>query len=57
MQTWSLKRYVELYGVERAAQVWGVKHQAVSTALKNDRNITIKYSVGEFSVEEKKYLK
>ena len=57
MQTWSLKRYVQLYGVERTAEVWGVRHQAVSAAIKSNRTITITYSNDYFSVTEEKTLK
>ncbi len=57
MQTWSLERYVELHGSKNAAKIWGVERQAVETAIKSNRTITIKLDKGYYSVEEEKTLK
>jgi hypothetical protein len=56
MQSWSLKKFVELYGLEKAILIWGVSRQAIEKAISKGRSIQIVYIDGKYSVHEKKCL-
>jgi len=56
MQSWSLKKFVDEFGCIKASKVWGVSHQAVLSAVCNDRDIRIVELDGIYSVHESKLL-
>ena len=56
MQSWSLKKFVDEFGCIKASKVWGVSHQAVLSAIGNEREIRIVLVDGDYEVHESKRL-
>jgi hypothetical protein len=56
MQSWSLKKFVDINGVVFTGELWGVSHQAVSGAIKSKRNIKVTLIDGVYEIFETKQL-
>lgn len=56
MQSWSLARFVSIYGPRRAGEVCGMSRQAVESALNIGREINIVAIDGFYEVHETKQL-
>lgn len=56
MQSWSLDKFVDEYGVNHARLIWGVSRHAVEKALDSDRKIQVVHVNGHYHVWEGKLL-
>lgn len=56
MQSWNLDKFVDEFGGQAAADVWNVTHQAVSFAIRTERDIQITLIDGVYEVHESKVL-
>ena len=56
MRSWNLCSFVDEFGGQSAADVWGVSQQAVSMAVRNERNIQFILLDGFYEVRESKIL-
>jgi len=57
MRSWNLDKFVDEYGGQAAADVWDVTHQAVSHAIRAERDIQIVLIEGVYEVRESKILR
>lgn len=53
---WTLKKFVSEFGTIKAGQAWGKTHQAVQSALKAKRNITIELADGWYETRDDKLI-
>ena len=56
MKSWNLKKFIKLHGCYATGLIWGVSHQAVSSAARTNRNIQIVLVDGYYEVRESKRL-
>ena len=56
MQSWSLEKFVNEYGVVKASLIWGKSHQTVGQAIESTRSIKIVQVGRYYEVHEFKML-